>query len=229
MATALRRTGIGVVGDMPWGTHFCHFYETKDDLLETVVPYFKAGLEDYEFCMWVVPSPSRRTRRGARCDMSCRDLDRYVADRSIEMFRAREWYLKGGKFDLGRVTAAWNSKLEGALARGYAGMRVSGNSAWLDKKDWRDFCEYEEQLNGSIAGQPMTVLCTYPLADERRDRAPGRGADAPVRDCQAPGELGSRRDAAAPAGQGGDREAERGARAAGHGADRGSSKPPMTS
>ena len=62
------------------------------------------------------------------------DLDRHVSDRSIEMFRAREWYLKGGKFDLGRVTAAWNSKLDGALARGYAGMRVSGNRAWLDKK-----------------------------------------------------------------------------------------------
>jgi hypothetical protein len=29
-------------------------------------------------------------------------------------------------------------------------MRVSGNTAWLEKKDWQDFCEYEEQLNSSI-------------------------------------------------------------------------------
>ena len=29
MTTELRKTNISVVGDIPWGTHFCHFYETK--------------------------------------------------------------------------------------------------------------------------------------------------------------------------------------------------------
>ena len=90
-------------------------------------------------------------------------LNRYAADRTIEIFRAHEWYLDGGKFDLHRVTAAWDEKLERALGHGFPGMRVSGNTAWLDKKDWRDFMEYEEQLNSSITEQPMTVLCTYPL------------------------------------------------------------------
>lgn len=28
----LRHTGIEIIGDIPWGTHFCHFYETKKDL-----------------------------------------------------------------------------------------------------------------------------------------------------------------------------------------------------
>jgi hypothetical protein len=67
MATALRRTGIGVVGDMPWGSHFCPFYETKDDLLETVVAYFKGGLEDYEFCMSEPPHEGRDVGRVATC------------------------------------------------------------------------------------------------------------------------------------------------------------------
>jgi len=57
MTTALRNTGIEPVGEMPWGTHFCHFYETKDDLLETLLPFFKAGLETKEFCAWVVSEP----------------------------------------------------------------------------------------------------------------------------------------------------------------------------
>jgi len=50
----IRKTGISIIGDVPWGTHFCYFYETKQDLLETLVPYFKAGLEAREFCVWVV-------------------------------------------------------------------------------------------------------------------------------------------------------------------------------
>ena len=54
MTTELRETGISVVGDMPWGTHFCYFYETKQDLLDILVPYFKVGLENNEFCLWVI-------------------------------------------------------------------------------------------------------------------------------------------------------------------------------
>jgi hypothetical protein len=38
MATALRASGISVVGAMPWGTHGCLFYETTRELLDTVVP-----------------------------------------------------------------------------------------------------------------------------------------------------------------------------------------------
>jgi hypothetical protein len=51
--TEMRKTGVDVVGDVPWGTHFCLFYETRADLLETVASYCKAGLENQEFCLWV--------------------------------------------------------------------------------------------------------------------------------------------------------------------------------
>ena len=84
--------------------------------------------------------------------------------RQIEIVSGPEFYLEGGRFDLQRVTAAWNEKLRGALAKGYDGMRASGNAFWLDTNRWKDFADYEDQLDKSIAGQPMTVLCTYPLA-----------------------------------------------------------------
>jgi C4-dicarboxylate-specific signal transduction histidine kinase len=62
------------------------------------------------------------------------------------------------------VIRGWNETLARASARGYAGVRVTGDTAWLEKKDWKDFCEYEESLNEAIANQRMAVLCTYPLA-----------------------------------------------------------------
>ena len=40
MANELTKSGIGAVGDIPWGTHFCHFYENKQDLLDVLIPYF---------------------------------------------------------------------------------------------------------------------------------------------------------------------------------------------
>jgi DNA-binding NarL/FixJ family response regulator len=29
---------------LPWGSHLCHFYATPQDLLDTLAPFFKAGL-----------------------------------------------------------------------------------------------------------------------------------------------------------------------------------------
>ena len=49
MAIEMRKTGIDVVGDMvAWGAHFCLFYETKEDLLDTLISYCKSGLESEE-------------------------------------------------------------------------------------------------------------------------------------------------------------------------------------
>jgi PAS domain S-box-containing protein len=164
MRPEMRKTGVDVVGDMPWGTHFCLFYETRADLLETLVSYCKAGLESQEFCLWVVAEPLTGEDARHALERAIPDFDRYLAEQSIEIVAARDWYLQDGAFDLNRVISGWNEKLTRASAKGYAGVRVTGDTAWLEKKDWKDFCEYEESLNQAIANQRLAVLCTYPLA-----------------------------------------------------------------
>jgi|ERR1700730_11275977 hypothetical protein len=53
----LRKSGILVMDSLPWGAHICVFYETKEDLLDTAISYFEAGLESNEFCVWAVSDP----------------------------------------------------------------------------------------------------------------------------------------------------------------------------
>jgi C4-dicarboxylate-specific signal transduction histidine kinase len=164
MATETRKTGLDIVGQMPWGTHICLFYDTKEDLLDTLIPYCKAGLESEEFCLWVVAEPLTIAEAANALKDAVPDFNRYLADSSIEIVSARDWYLQGGTFDLHRVTAGWHKKLAHASARGYVGVRVTGDTAWLGKKDWKHFCEYEDALNDAVANQRLAVLCTYPLA-----------------------------------------------------------------
>src|SRR6202045_1239822 len=164
MATEMRKTGVDVVGDIPWGTHFWLFYETRADLLEPLVSYCKAGLENQEFCLWAVAAPLTGEDVTHALKRAVPDFDRYLSDQSIEIVLARDWYLQNGRFDRNRVTGGWNEKLSRASARGYAGVRVTGDSAWLEKQDWKNFCEYEDSINHSIADQRLIVLCTYPLA-----------------------------------------------------------------
>jgi len=161
----MRKTGVDVVGDMPWGTHFCLFYETQADLLETLVSYCKAGLENQEFCLWVVAEPLTGEDARHALKRAVPDLDQYLADQSIEIVAARDWYLQDGAFDLNRVISGWNEKLASASARGYAGVRVTGDTAWLEKKDWKDFCEYEESLNQAVSG--LFTRAIHPTADSR--------------------------------------------------------------
>jgi len=160
----LRRTGINAVGDIPWGSHFCHFYETKQDLLDILVPYFRTGLEDNEFCLWVISEPLRTSEATQALRETVPDIERHLATRSIEIITHNQWYLDGGTFDGVRVINSWKEKLEQVRARGYAGMRVHGNVAWLTDKDWKKFLEYEQSLNDALAHQQMIALCTYPLS-----------------------------------------------------------------
>jgi C4-dicarboxylate-specific signal transduction histidine kinase len=164
MASEARKSGIEVVGDIPWGSHFCFFYDTKEDLVDTLIAYCKAGLENQEFCLWVVAEPLTVEEAMDALKDAVPNIDRYLADSSIEIVSACDWYFQGGTFDLKRVTGRWHEKLARASARGYAGVRVTGDTAWIEKKDWKDFCEYEEGLNEAVANRRLAVLCTYPLA-----------------------------------------------------------------
>src|SRR5258708_6578398 len=159
----LRKTGIGVVGDVPWGSHFFMFYETKEDLLDTLVPYFKAGLESGELCLWVVSEPLTEKEASNALRKAVPEFEHHLADRSIEIVGGRRFYLSGNDPDLERVIRTWAAKTDSALARGYAGFRVSASTAWLERKDWKAFSDYENEVNNSISRWRMTALCTYPL------------------------------------------------------------------
>jgi len=164
MATALRKTGISVVGDVPWGTHFCYFYETKQDLLDILVPYFKTGLENQEFCLWVISNSELLTEQEATNAMRKADLDRYMTERSIEVVSHDDWFLIGGAFDLFKVANRFKEKLDEALVKGYAGMRLNGSPAWLYKDDDKELVAFEKEVDKLFPDLRIIASCAYPIA-----------------------------------------------------------------
>lgn len=153
------------VSDLPWGTHLCHFYATPQDLLETLVPFFSAGLEKDEYCLWVVSPTLSIDDAKAALRGSLPEVDRHVAEGRLEIIRSSDWYLKDGSFDAARVLRSWHEKLDAALARGHTGMRANGNEDWLRADLWPAFAAYERSLDNAIRGRPMVVLCSYPLGE----------------------------------------------------------------
>src|SRR5260221_353138 len=172
MTEELRRSGIDVLGDIHWGTHCCQFYETKEDLLDLIMPYFKAGLETNEYCVWVTSDPVSLDDALQALQQTVPGFDRFLQKKSMEILTHADWYLKGGEVNSPEIINRLDDKLNKALASGYEGMRVNGNESWLEpvtrtpdspEENWESFMDYERELNSTIKGKRMIVLCTYPL------------------------------------------------------------------
>ncbi len=145
MKEKMRNSGIDIIGDVPWGTHFCQFYQTKEDLVDILVPYFKAGLENNEFCLWVTSQPLEAEEAKETLRRAVPDLDICLENGQIEIIPPTDWYVKKGVFVSERVLNGWVEKLDQALASGYEGLRIAGNTSWLEKEDWDDFVDYEKK------------------------------------------------------------------------------------
>ena len=164
MAIEEYKAGIDVVGDVAaWGAHFCLFYETREDLLDTLISYCKSGLESGEYCLWIVAEPLTVNEARDALKGAVPDLDRHLDSSRLEIVPARDWLFPGGTFDGKRATNSWHEKLASLSGKGYAGVRVTGDTTGLSKQNWSPFCEYEDGLNEVIGNQRLAVLCTYPL------------------------------------------------------------------
>ena len=158
-----RKFGLDTVGGIPWGTHLCQFYETTDDLVEILIPYFAEGLRNNEFCMWITSPPLEASRARQELGKAVPELDEYFRNGQIEIIPYENWYLVDNRFDSDRVLEGWIEKEKSAISRGFDGLRLSGNTFWIEKRLWRDFTEYEAAVNDKILSRRMIALCTYCL------------------------------------------------------------------
>ena len=165
--TPLRATGIRVMGDMPWGSHICLFYETKADLLDTNAVYIKAGLDSNEYCVWAISEPITEDEAWAVLRRDIPDLDNRAASGQFEILPGYDWYLKGDEFDSKKITSGWHQSLQFALDKGLEGLRISGNAFWIELNRWNEFREYEQELDEALEDRSMLVLCTYSLSGSR--------------------------------------------------------------
>lgn len=153
----------GTMSNISLGTHFCMFYQTKEDLISILTPYFKVGLENNELCMWVTSEPLETSDAEMSLRKVVRNLDDYIQQGQIEILDFRQWYITLDGFEPDRVLQGWIEKEKQAVENGFTGLRLAGNTSWLAKEDWGKFAEYEARINEIIGDYRMIALCSYPL------------------------------------------------------------------
>ena len=159
-----RRIGIAGVDKVAWGEHVCVFFDTKGELLNLCVPFIKAGLEDNEFCMWITGEPVTEQRAFEALQEVLPNAHHYLADKQLEILPYKQWYLGSGIFDAQIVLDNWVSKARYVEARGFDGIRITGNPLWLQsEEDWAKFGTYEQTVHQAIRNERVIALCTYPM------------------------------------------------------------------
>jgi signal transduction histidine kinase/CheY-like chemotaxis protein len=161
MAYQTRDSGISAVGDIYWGTHFCQFYRTKEDLAETLVPYFEAGLKANESCLWVT---SERLEADIAEDLmvsAMPDFKRYLSSGQMQILSIKDWYTPGQSFSADDVLQGWIDKEAESKAKGLSGLRLTGDTFWVERSGWNDFMEYENKVNQAFRKYNLVALCTY--------------------------------------------------------------------
>lgn len=115
-----RRSGIPLIDDLVWGTNFCQFYESDKDLLETVIPYLKAGLENNEFCVWIIPETLSVQHLNIAFEGSSLDFN-YFIDKDQMVIISEQLWLSQNK----TIHDAILSKLDHAVLSGFDGLRLA--------------------------------------------------------------------------------------------------------
>ncbi len=162
MEEKMRKTGIDLIGDAPRSTHLCLFCQSKQNLLDILLPYFKAGLENNELCVWVTSELLGEKDAQKAIKKAIPDFDVYLRRGQMEIISPSKWYPKSDTFNLQRVLNVWIDKHNQALLKGFDGLRVAGNTVCLEKRDWRNsYCG--EVINKTIGQYQIMALCVYPL------------------------------------------------------------------
>jgi len=158
-----RSSGIDCIDSVPWGTHICHFYKSKSDLIEILVPYFKTGLEHNEYCLWATCYPLHVEECLVELGKAVPNLDIYLNGQQITIIDSKTFYARQGKFDARSTLRALIETEEFALEHGFDGLRVSGNTSWLAKQERKAFGHYELSADMILRRRKAIALCSYPL------------------------------------------------------------------
>jgi excisionase family DNA binding protein len=159
-----RSSGIDCIGSIPWGTHICQFYQSKSDLVDILVPYFKTGLENNEYCLWAASDPFCAEECLVELGKAVPNLDLYLDRGQITITDSRASYTRQGKFDAESTLQSLIGMEGSALKAGFDGLRASANDSWLTEGEWITFTHYELSADIILRRRKAIALCSYPLS-----------------------------------------------------------------
>jgi transcriptional regulator of met regulon len=140
--------------------HVILFYESQEAKRKTLFSYINRGLQDGEAGVYVCSEESPQEIRNAMIEFGM-NVEAYEKSGALRILPYTEMYIKEGIFDLEVVMDTWSKWYDEAIAKGFNGMRATGEmSCFIEHNLLDELLDYERALH-TILEIPMTAICAY--------------------------------------------------------------------
>jgi hypothetical protein len=153
--------GLPGISRIPYGLHACNFYPDRQRLVEALVPYFLAGLRNNERCLWIAAPPLPALDAQRALEAAWHGVGAALESGAMRILDFDQWYAGAAGLNGSDVVRFWLEEEQKALAGGYNGLRITGNTSFLEPSDWATFMEYERLVSEQFQGRRIVALCSY--------------------------------------------------------------------
>ena len=160
------------IGELKPSDHVIFMYDTPEAKYHVLFNYIKQGLENGEAALYVCSEANPRQLRNAMKSFGI-EVDKCEKSGALNILYYTEFYIIDGKFSIPNTLRMWSKFYKEAKAKGFKGLRVTGETACFFKhKMIQNLLEYEKALH-TVLDIPMIAVCSY-CTDRLKD------ADDPI-------------------------------------------------
>jgi len=151
---------VDFVKELKATDHVIMFYSKPEDKREVLFTYLKAGLDHGEAAAYVAAQESPDEIIDSMRSFGV-NVDRFQKSGALRVLSYKDFYFKGGKFSIQETMKLWKTLLDEVAAKGFKGLRVTGEMAcFFEKKMVKELLEYENALH-RVLELPLTAICAY--------------------------------------------------------------------
>jgi anti-anti-sigma factor len=150
------------VDDLEPGDHACLTFSDADERLDIVAAFVRDGLArgDKVVCLTDTLAPGELS-----AELSERGLpvESTMCSGQLEVAPSVSAYIVSGTFDPAHVISGLRDRLDGALAGGYPGLRISADMVWALRpvSGLEQLLTFEVQFSELLATRRATAVCQY--------------------------------------------------------------------
>lgn len=155
--------GIPGIKLVPYGIHLCHVYQERQELVDSLAPYFRTGLRLNDRCLWLTAPPLPAVAARAEMAKLLPDIDAIIEWGDLRIIDASNWYANGNGFQGKAAVERWLTEEEDALEQGYSGLRIAANTSFVAPSDSAAWLDYEHAVTEALQERRIVALSSFNL------------------------------------------------------------------
>lgn len=148
--------------DLEYGDHTCILYNSTQQQMRAVIPFFQKGFEDGDHCLYVVNEHSIEEVE-SRFEEGGLDVQAQKDRGALSFATAEDSFLRKGSFSVDAMLDFVDAHIDTIGEDGFSGFRSAGEMSWIlnTATSPEEMIEYEARLNNILEDRRAILLCEY--------------------------------------------------------------------